>query len=163
VQLYRVHSPEWGRRIALARILLQPHEPTVAYEKAICEGSDSGACFVDSGVGSFMDEATRAAFAEHLADYYRAHPRGNYYTDVLEDEFKRSSADPADPEDAGSWTFHLLRGGEMNLAIFSSGLGDGHFESHWGLTRGGEPTFLVTDFNLLGPRINRTGLQQNGS
>ena len=148
VQLRRVRSEEWGRRIALARIVFRPGARARAFEPAATEGG-VGAYFVDSGVGSFMDETTRQAFAELLANYYRANPRGNYYTDVLAAEFKRSADDPDDPGDIGRWNMHNLPGSGLNVAMFGSGLGDGSYESFWGVGEDGEATSLVTDFKIL--------------
>jgi hypothetical protein len=149
VQLYRTHSAEWGIRFAYARVLLRPAE-TIAYAKAVFEGADSGAYAVDSGVGSLMDEAARAAFAHQLAQYYRANPCGNYYTDILQHEYRSGSGELAEPDSGrAQWALHRLPGSDLNVAIFSSGLGDGYFESYWGLAADEEPTFLVTDFGLL--------------
>ena len=103
---------------------------------------------MDSGVASYMDEVTRAAFAEVLANHYRKHPDGNYYSDVLEAEFKRS-ARPDDPEDLGRWNVHLLPGTDLNIVMFSGGLGDGRYESWWGVGENGGVVSLVTDFRLL--------------
>lgn len=149
VQLRSVDSPEWGQRIALARILFTPGKRAIAFEKALKEGTDSSGYFVDSGLGSFMDELTRQAFAEALAEFYRANPAGNYYDDVLAAEFKRNAADAQDPQDIGRWNLHYLPGSKLNVAMFATGLGDGFFESFWGRNEDGEITSLVTDFGIL--------------
>jgi hypothetical protein len=150
VQVRRVDLEPWGPRIALARILFEPARPPVGYEAAVRDASDAGAYFVDSGTGSFMDEVTRQAFADVLAEYYGSGDRSaNYYTDVLAAEFKRSAVDPDDPRDLGRWNMHRLPGSALNVAMFSTGLGDGSFESAWGVDGDGLVTSLVTDFRLL--------------
>jgi len=149
VQLYMINSREWGRRIALARIVFTPAKRAVAFEKAVHEFTDSNGYFVDSGIGSFMDELTSKALAEVFAEFYRLKPDGNYYTDVLAAEFKMNAINPHDPNDIGRWNLHYLPNSEMNVAMFASGLGDGFFESFWGLNEYGEITSLVTDFRIL--------------
>ena len=149
VQLCKVDSREWGQRVALARILFTSSKKAVSFENALQEFTHSGGYFVDSGVGSFMDELTREAFAEVLAEYYRSHPNGNYYTDILAAEFKRSAHNSQDPDDTGRWNVHYLPTSKLNVAMFASGLGDGSFESFWGLDAGGNITSLVTDFGIL--------------
>ena len=148
VQLYRINSQEWGQRIALARILFKPGRTTV-FAKALRQCTDSNGYFVDSGIGSFMDALTCQSFAEVFAEYYRSNPHSNYYTDILAAEFKRNAINPQDPNDIGKWNLHYLPNSELNVAMFASGLGDGFFESFWGLNEDGEITSLVSDFRIL--------------
>jgi Protein of unknown function (DUF4241) len=149
VQLSLADLPDWGRRVAMARVLIRPHEDVHRFEQATMELTDSNRYFVDSGLGSFMDELTRQRFAELLASFYQARPEGNYYDDVLAAEFKRSAANPDDPQDVGSWNMHIIRDPPMRIAMFSSGLGDGAYESFWALGEKDEPLALVTDFGIL--------------
>jgi hypothetical protein len=146
VQLRLVESDDWGLRVALARVVLSPDARTVDVEEAFRESTGSNAYLVDSGVGSFMDLRARDAFAEVLEEHYRQNPTGNYYTDVLAAELARNAPAPDQP---GKWVLHELPGADLNVAIFSSGLGDGSYQSFWGLDARGEPTSLVTDFGLL--------------
>ena len=149
VQVRRLTSPEWGERIALARLLIRPGEAVVSFEFATRGAGDSGRFLIDSGVASYMDEVTRAAFADVLASYYENHLEGNYYTDVLQSEFKRSALDQDNPLDRGNWNLHRVPGTELNIAMFASGLGDGAYVSWWGLAASGEVVYLVTDFGLF--------------
>jgi hypothetical protein len=148
VQVCRKTSPEWGERIALARLHILPDVNAVAFEPATRGVGDAGRFFVDSGIASYMDDVTRVVFAEHLANYYRSHPDGNYYADVIEAELKKSSADPDNPLDSGKWTLHRVPGTELTVAMFASGLGDGWYTSWWGLSESGDVVSLVTDFGL---------------
>lgn len=149
VQLRRFTSSELGERIALARLLIGPGEPAVSFDIATRGPGDSRQVLVSSGIASYMDEVTRAAFAEVLVNYYRKHPDGNYYTDVLADEFKKSVLNRDNPHDPGQWNLHRLPGTELNVAMFASGLGDGSYASCWGLAATGEVVSLITDFGLL--------------
>jgi hypothetical protein len=144
VEVRLVDLPDWGLRVALARIVFSSRRAE-RYEEAEREGTGSNAYFVESGVGSFMDVETRDAFAEVLEEHYRQNPTGNYYTDVLAPEFERHAA----PGGIGRWNLHVLPRSDLNIAMFSSGLGDGSFGSFWGLDAEGEPVTLVTDFELL--------------
>ena len=143
VQLRRVTSPEWGDRIALARLLVHPRTKAASFESA------GGGYSVDSGIGSFMDDETRAAFSALQMKFYQEHRSGNYYTDVLEKEFKKSAKQQDDPLDVGAWALHRVSGTKLNIAMFASGLGDGAYASWWGLSAGGDVVSLVTDFGLL--------------
>lgn len=149
VQLRVVASPEWGRRVALARVLLEPRVKAITFEPAVTAADRPGSYFVDSGTGSFMDESARESFTDVFANFYRSNRQGNYYTDVLASEFKKSAINPTDSADLGLWTLHRLPKSELNVAIFSSGLGDGAYQSFWGLDRNGIPVSLVTDFRIL--------------
>ena len=149
VRLCKVDSPKWGTRIAIAEILFQPGKKIVLFEKAIKEFTDYNHYFVESGLGSFMDELTCKEFAQVMARYYCLNPKGNYYDDILADEFKKNSSDPNNPHDIGSWNLHSLPNSEMNVTMFASGLGDGHFESFWGLNKDDEVVSIVTDFGIL--------------
>src|SRR5262249_34882363 len=92
VSLRQVMLSEWGPRIACARLLIDETNPLLHFERATTE-RDTGTYVVESGVASFMDEFTRIRFASVLAEYYRANPRGNYYSDVLASEFEVNPID----------------------------------------------------------------------
>jgi hypothetical protein len=149
VQLCVATLPTYGERVVLARILFQPESRSTRYEEALKEYADSGRYFVESGLGSFMDEVTCKRFAEVMARFYQERPDGNYYTDVLAAEFKKSAVQPDDPRDVGKWNMHVLPDSELNIAMFASGLGDGAYSSYWGLDDAEEVVSLTTDFRLL--------------
>jgi|KBSSwiStaDraftv2_1062776.scaffolds.fasta_scaffold677802_2 hypothetical protein len=146
VQLCRMEFKEWGPRIALARVLFKPDTRAASLEKAVMADQSTTSFMVDSGTASFMDEETRVTFSGVLADFYRSHPQGNYYTDVLEADFQKNALTTGA---VGDWTMHRLPNSEQNVAIFASGLGDGMYESFWGLAGNGEVTSLVTDFRVI--------------
>jgi hypothetical protein len=147
VQLRRVVLQSWGPRVAQARVLFLPDVSVHAREVAE-RSSGSGRYLVSSGLGSFMDEASRARFSQVLAAFYRNRPAGNYYTDVLESEFERSAT--TDTPRAGDALLHDLPGEALNVAMFASGIGDGAYASYWALDREGRCISLVTDFEVGG-------------
>jgi hypothetical protein len=149
VQLSRIDLPGWGRRIAMARVLLCPSVNAEDFVPAKMKWADSSSYYVQSGLGSFMDESTRERFAELMAKFYQLRPEGNYYDDVLAAEFKRSAVEPDSPDDVGNWSMHVLAGSPTNVAMFASGLGDGTYESYWAVTKDGEAVALVTDFGII--------------
>ncbi len=149
VELAVVKLPDWGRRIAMARLLLRPGVEAEVFEPALREGSDSNRYFVEAGLGSFMDELTRQDFAQCMARFYKENPSGNYYDDVLAKEFKENAVDKNSRFDAGDWDLHVLPGSGMRVAMFASGLGDGGYESFWANDSHGDPAALVTDFHLV--------------
>jgi hypothetical protein len=148
VQIRRSTSAEWGARIGLARLLVRPNEPIASFEPAVRGPGDAGRFFVESGLASYMDEATRAAFTELLATYYVENPQGNYYTDILEPEFRKSAVEQANPLTPGDWNLHRLPGTNLDVAMFACGLGDSAYQSWWGLGASGGVVALVTDFGL---------------
>ena len=145
VQLYQTNSQEWGQRIALARILFTPGKRVFTLQRSVKEFTDSNGYFVDSGIGSFMDILACQTLSEVFAEHYRTNPQGNYYSDILESEFKMNAINP---NDIGKWNLHSLPNSTLNVAMFASGLGDGNFESFWGLDEYGEIVSLVTDFGI---------------
>jgi len=149
LELGRINMDRFGMRVAFARLRLRPDLAVVRHEPATVGSAGWGTYPVDSGLGSFMDERARNDFLAAMARYYERVPDGNYQRDVLGPELKESSADPNEPDDPGAWTIHRPPETHSQIAVFSSGLGDGAYESFWGLDESGEPVTLVTDFGLV--------------
>lgn len=145
VLLRLIDSAEWGLRIASARIDFVHRTRARRFVQATVDGGGAARFVVESGVASFMDETTRAHFAEVLAAFYKKRPGGNYYTDILAAEFNRNAL----PGRSGKWNVHRLPDSELPVAMFASGLGDGAYESFWGLDADGQVVSLTTDFGLL--------------
>jgi hypothetical protein len=148
-QICLITLSPYGERVALARILFQPEGRSIRFEEALKEFADTGHYYVESGLGSFMDEVTRQRFAEVMARFYQERPEGNYYDDVLAAEFKESAVKPEDSRDVGNWNLHALPGSDLNVAMFASGLGDGAYSSYWGLDEAEQIVSLTTDFGIL--------------
>jgi hypothetical protein len=149
LELGRVDTQPFGPRVAFARLRLRTDLAVVRHELATVGSADRGAYPVDSGLGSLMDDRARKDFVSAMERYYDSNPDGNYQGDVLARELKRSSADPDEPDDPGSWAIHRPPGTDSEIAVFASGLGDGAYESFWGLSESGEAVTLVTDFGLV--------------
>src|SRR5262245_27086597 len=97
VVLHRVRVPGWGSRIGAAQLLLRRDARVVDVSPAASADGSRARYFVDSGLSSFMDDAVRPLFASTLAAHARSTPSANYYWDVLEEEFRRSATQPANP------------------------------------------------------------------
>lgn len=142
--------PEWGQRVALARLVFSP-SPVVEWREAtyVINGERQSGFRVDAGLACFMDQTTRDLFVRVVNDFHATGPDSNYYDDVLASQFKQN-ADPSDPYDAGDWIMHSPgKGDDRNVAMFASGLGDGAYHAYWGVDAAGQPAMLVADFNLL--------------
>ena len=140
--------PNGDERIGFAMLRLR-EAPVVTWEMALLPGEDlstleDGEFFgygVDAGLGCFMDvEAQRSV----LARWDALTPEQNYYDDVLEAELGKNYKETRD------WTLHRPEAGKAaNVAVFSSGWGDGSYPSWFGLDAEGRPLALVTEFQLI--------------
>jgi hypothetical protein len=148
LELGRINMDLFGPRVAFARLRLRPDLAVVRHEPATVGSAGRGTYAVDSGLGSFMDERARNDFLAAMALYYERVPDGNYQRDVLAAELK-NSADRNEPDDPGAWAIHRPPETGSQIAVFSSGLGDGAYESFWGLDGSGEAVTLVTDFGIV--------------
>lgn len=145
VVLYQTHDSN-----ALAVLRIAPGVPA-RWEIATIPGQDvstlkDGEIFgypVDAGTGSFFD---RTAYPLMLEREKREIANGaqnfNYYDDVLARDYPG--------EKGGEYVMHRpLPENPLNVAVFSSGGGDGFYASFWGLDAEGEPLVLMTDFGVL--------------
>lgn len=137
----------WGKRVSAAKILFDERTSPDFYIKAL-KGDDSNSYFVDAGIGSFMDDLTREELVNIMREFYTAHPDGNYYSDILEAEFKKNTLSTLDGFSDGLWAIYQLPASEHNIAMFASGLGDGYYESFWGIADGNRIVCLITDFGF---------------
>lgn len=138
-----------GDERVAAAMLQFSSEPVARWELAVMPGQDvrtlqSGEFFgygVDAGLGCFLDAETAAHLVAHEQQLLRE--RGQRFYERLEPALVS--------RDSWSWALSTLpsSNGPTNLALFSSGWGDGHDASCWGLDSRGEPVALVTDFRLL--------------
>lgn len=150
VQMCSMLRPEWGWRVALARLVFSTHR-VVQWREAVyvMNGERSSEFRVDAGLACFMDASTRDLLVRTVSALHVQGERANYYDDVLAPEFKKN-ADPANPSHAGDWAMHApMAGHRGNVALFASGLGDGLYRAYWGLDVAGNPAMLVADFDLL--------------
>jgi hypothetical protein len=134
-------SPE-DERCAAARLVVRD-VPVARWEPAALEGDqlapgDLPGYGVDAGLGCFMDAGCRQTLLAALRDVNE-----NYYDDVLARELdrKRFTVD---------WTLHVPDASKPdNVAIFSSGWGDGIYTTYAGLDARDEVVCLVTDFQIV--------------
>ncbi|AWX56377.1 DUF4241 domain-containing protein [Brevibacillus brevis] len=136
------NSLEPDERVALARIVFS-EKPVVSWKMAVWAESDvsqlgEGEFFgygVDAGTGSFMDaEACTLLEREIEKDemFYEA------LTKKMDQTYKHTR----------SWGLIDLAEG-CNVAMFSTGWGDGSYASYIGYDAEGQIARLVTDFYLL--------------
>ncbi len=106
--------------------------------------------FVDAGIGSFMDDLTRQELVSIMREFYTAHPDGNYYSDIIEAKFKENTLSTLERFTDSLWAIYQLPNLELNVAMFASGLGDGYYESFWGIADENENKIvcLITDFGF---------------
>jgi hypothetical protein len=99
-------------------------------------GVDAGlGCFMDAETLPLLDERDRIAQAESGSKYI------SYYDNVLDHELTSTGHD---------YVLHQpMPSKKGNVAIFSSGWGDGLYGSYWGLDKDGKPLVLLTDFNVI--------------
>ncbi len=125
-------------RIAAAWIRISDDAP-IRWEPAQLAGRphrESPAYGVDSGTGGFVSAEGAAPLAAQLGD------------DSIEEFQARMEAEYVPTRE---WAVVPIPGTDgLNVAAFSSGLGDGAYVSYWGYDAGGEITCLLTDFRLMG-------------
>jgi hypothetical protein len=117
-------------RVACARVRFDRDASPTRWEIARFEDDppdDAGAYGVDAGTGSFYDLEARGEIDEATSDAWLA---------ALE------------THQVETWSWHVADLGAANVAMFSSGWGDGFYASWWGLD-GDRVIELVTDFELL--------------
>ena len=126
-------------RVAFARVKLS-NEPPVYWKLAVWPHSkvddlqpgEFVGYAVDGGLGSFMDAATVEEL-EKLGEnegFYKA----------LSDAFMT---------DGTVKNYAMLTTERSNVAVFSTGIGDGVYASYFGFGRSGQPVMLVTDFGMV--------------
>lgn len=135
---------------ALAMLRIAPGNP-VRWELATLAGQDVSTLKddeifgypVDAGTGSFFDKTAWPLMEEREKREIAAGAQNfNYYDDVLAKDYPG--------EASGEYVMHRpLPENPLNVAVFSSGGGDGFYASYWGLDAAGEPLVLLTDFQMV--------------
>ncbi|MBS1663829.1 MAG: DUF4241 domain-containing protein [Bacteroidetes bacterium] len=132
-------------RVAFARVLFST-KPATAWEPALTEWGGN-THMVDAGLSCFIDQSTSERFCRLLTEYKAAHPKGNYYEDILNKEF-RANATPTS-RSAGDWCLHQpFREKKDTIPMFASGLGDGQYTAWWG-TANNKPVTITIDFSII--------------
>lgn len=144
VLLTVAHFDSGSRYFALATVRFSAASPT-RWENALCPGQvfdklkpDQFFGYpVDSGVGCFASPDALAMMA--------AEQSGDALFERITNQMRQNAAN------APEWANVELRDGAANLVLFSAGVGDGIYGSHWGLDDAGAIACLTTDFGLLEP------------
>ncbi len=124
------------RRIAFAKITFGSSQPAY-WQLAIPEGFDVAKLEpgqvvgypVDGGIGSFMDEQTAESLDTEVEKVA--------FNAQLEQQF------------ADQPLKAMIAAGSGNVAVFSTGIGDGRYASYFGFDENGVPVALVTDFEMV--------------
>lgn len=137
VRLAIVHLPGPDERIAAAWLRFAEGRP-VRWTHATLEGMPDHAepaYGVDSGTGAFLSAEAAPLLAERMHEGF---------FDELTAAMRRHYVHTRD------WAVLPVPGAEpLNVAVFSSGFGDGAYASYWGHDADGRPVCLLTDFGLL--------------
>ncbi len=139
VQVALAHIND-DERIGFARIKFADTKP-VRWEYAVTDGQDvneleKGEIFgysVESGTGSFMDTSGYADYD----NLYKEDAELSTVSKQLNETY----------EDTRAWL--MWEGKNSNVAIFSTGYGDGLYATYIGYDTGGNICRLVSDFNML--------------
>lgn len=104
---------------------------------------------VDSGLGCFVDKVTNDLYNKLQDEFYKKNPNGNYYDGILANEFKIYSSNNSYSDNIGDWNNHIVdKEKNLNMIMFSSGWGDGHYPTYWGFNQENELIELTIDFLL---------------
>lgn len=133
VEVAIAHFDSGDQRVACARVRFRSSAPAVKWTVARFKGQKVSADHypgygVDAGTGCFFDQRARAEVDEATSAAWIRACEANY---------------------VHTWHWHVADLGRANVVMFSSGLGDGFYSSHWGFDQTGELVELVTDFELL--------------
>ena len=159
VFLYFLKIGEEHNRVAYAKIqflkekpdrwiLAIPEDADLEELKAMKDGEYIGFP-VDAGLGCFLDQKTNEEYTKIMHEFYENNQKGNYYDDVLAEEFKKTSGNEKFSRDLGDWNNHFPNHKkDLNVVMFASGWGDGYYPAYFGLSEKGEIVDLTIDFLL---------------
>lgn len=102
---------------------------------------------VETGLGSFCDEATQKAFSHFCSQWHKQHPDQNIYDDYFADFFAKSYEDrPEFQRPGGDWINWNIPDTNHNIIMFNSGFGDGVYPCYWGYDSKGDICCLIIQF-----------------
>ena len=142
-----------GKRIVGARLKISKNQ-VVGYEPADCtvdNQKENGMILpgypVECGMGCFCDEQAAQSYWKFLEGWYQEHEDGNIYDDYFAELFAESYRMVPDYQreegDLLMWN-NPLDGSQ--IAMFSSGMGDGFYSDYWGVDASGAICELVVIF-----------------
>lgn len=155
IEIAFLHSPIAGLRVAAARLAVSPNH-AVRYEIAMPEGKgteDYGkpGIFtffgVDTGFACITDAKIAEEYDAFFTEWQKENPGLNKYKDYFAALFREySEANPKAPNGSDNFLLWQLPKTNLNLVMFSSGMGDGIYSGYWGLDERDEITELVIPF-----------------
>ncbi len=153
VTLSVLNSDVAGIRIAGAKLKITSKE-AAAYKIAEAQREEDGkikdtfAGFpVETGTGCFCDEAAMKGYWRFLAGWYKENPGKNIYNDYFSAFYAESyKKEPELQREGGDFLIWDNPEDGTQIAMFSSGLGDGYYCDYWGVDSDGEICELVVIF-----------------
>jgi len=138
VDLAVARFDDGDERVAAARLRFGVGEPA-RWEPAVTGrgGRDDGGYGVDSARGCLASTEALTVHAGRLAE-------GDEHTERIGEAMARSYRHTRE------WANVVLdEESGLNIIVFSTGMGDGFYDSFWGLDPAGRPACLVTDFGII--------------
>lgn len=137
-----------GQRIASAKLRITDKQ-AVRYRIASPEGKphseNSPAAYpVDAGVASICDKSTADRYKAFIENWHIINPSSNHYDDYFAEYFAESYEKyPHLQRRGGDFITWSIPGSKHNIAMFSSGFGDGFYQCYWGSDENGEVCELL--------------------
>lgn len=100
---------------------------------------------VENGLGSFSDYETWKIYNQEIADFYSSNKDGNYYTAILERQFRSTGTLPESSREK-DWVDYKPKKANGNIIMFSSGGSDGLYPRYVGYDKNGSVIKLIADF-----------------
>lgn len=157
IQIAVMPASIMGIRNVGARLKISDKE-AVRYELANCEKENHQTTFagfpVECGTACFCDEQSAKSYQRFLDKWYKEHEGGNVYDDYFQELFAESYREhPEVQRDCGDLLMWRNPLDGSQIAMFSSGLGDGYYTDYWGIDASGEICELVMIF--INPELFR--------
>jgi Protein of unknown function (DUF4241) len=108
-------------------VALLPGQKSVSLKDSIIYGHS-----IDFGTGVFADEVISKNFAT-----------------ISDTEWKKMFIAEMNKNARNTWSYNLHEVGKLNVAVFSTGLGDGYYATYIGYDENNNVCRLLTDFSLI--------------
>lgn len=147
VKLYYFYDENWGLRIALAAVIFKEEEihtlEPASYHKKDFSFQDDNAYAVEAGMGCFADLDSARLYTQKINELREKQGKAfNHYDHFIEIEMQKN-------QEFDYLNLFPYPDKENNIIMFSSGIGDGYYNSYWGLDKKQNILCLLTDFKLL--------------
>lgn len=147
-----------GDRYAFVKIEFSS-ERAIAWEMALIDGQDVSILKddqffgfgVDAGLGCFCDAQTQKFYNEWVDDLEKGQSGNVVYNEFIEPGLEKNAKDLEELTYTCNWLdLHIPAHPDLNIIMFSSGYGDGHYASYWGVSAKGDICSLLIDFQVIG-------------